>query len=36
MQVEDGSRLVLSPASISVLAYEHRTPVIERWNARGR
>ena len=28
----DGARLVLNPATISVLGWERETPVVERWN----
>lgn len=28
----DGSLLALDPATISILGWEHETPVIERWN----
>lgn len=31
----DGSRWVLSPASVSVLGWEREIPVIERWNDTG-
>jgi broad specificity phosphatase PhoE len=30
-----GERLLLSPATISILGHEHETRVIERWNAGG-
>lgn len=32
LEPEDGSKLGLSPGSVSVLGYEHELPIVTRWN----